>query len=285
MVTPGTECRAANGVCDVAETCNGSVNCPADGVASSSHMCRASVGECDVEEDCDGSTKACPADALATAGSPCGNSAISTCDNADTCDNAGNCNSNYAPAGTGCGSALTSECNSADSCNGSGICLTNYSPDGTNCSMGECHSGFCSLPLTDAGADSGTDAGHSHHDAGQQQDAQISDGSLDGQAPSNGGAGGTGGAGFGLGGRGGTTSEGGLGGATLDGVNGGSPDASVTTSTDAGTSSSEIPANCKCSLPGQEQHSPLGMWAALGLLGIVVLRRRRCASTRFARSA
>src|SRR5262249_34062793 len=41
----GTVCRAAAGVCDVAETCTGSSSaCPSDGYASASTVCRAAAG-------------------------------------------------------------------------------------------------------------------------------------------------------------------------------------------------------------------------------------------------
>jgi len=59
----GTQCRAAAGECDLAETCTGtSATCPANGFKPSSTVCRASRGGCDPAERCTGSSAACPAD-------------------------------------------------------------------------------------------------------------------------------------------------------------------------------------------------------------------------------
>ncbi|GEM_PF-1073103 len=59
----GTVCRAANGVCDAAEKCDGAhLDCPSDGYLSSSTVCRASAGGCDGAEYCTGTSKTCPAD-------------------------------------------------------------------------------------------------------------------------------------------------------------------------------------------------------------------------------
>ncbi|NIQ90178.1 MAG: hypothetical protein GWN93_14565, partial [Deltaproteobacteria bacterium] len=58
-----TECRAAAGVCDAADNCDGvSAACPADAKLTSE--CRASAGVCDVAEVCDGVADDCPADAF-----------------------------------------------------------------------------------------------------------------------------------------------------------------------------------------------------------------------------
>jgi hypothetical protein len=56
-------CRAATGVCDVAEQCNGSSDtCPADAFAPSTTVCRPSAGGGDTPELCTGSSDTCPAD-------------------------------------------------------------------------------------------------------------------------------------------------------------------------------------------------------------------------------
>lgn len=69
----GTECRAQNGDCDVAEVCDGiNPTCPGDGFAGSEVTCRQAVGDCDVAETCNGTSKSCPADANAPNGTPCG---------------------------------------------------------------------------------------------------------------------------------------------------------------------------------------------------------------------
>ena len=58
----GTVCRASAGVCDRAETCNGSsVSCPSDAKRGSTTVCRPAVDECDGAETCDGVSNACTA--------------------------------------------------------------------------------------------------------------------------------------------------------------------------------------------------------------------------------
>src|SRR6185295_9154170 len=68
----GTECRGAAGVCDVAETCDGtSAACASDSFASGG-VCRPAAGACDVPESCGGSDPDCPTDAFAAGGTQCG---------------------------------------------------------------------------------------------------------------------------------------------------------------------------------------------------------------------
>ena len=56
-------CRAATGVCDVAEQCSGSSDtCPTDAFEPSTTVCRPSTGSGDAAEMCTGSSAACPAD-------------------------------------------------------------------------------------------------------------------------------------------------------------------------------------------------------------------------------
>jgi len=58
----GTPCRAAAGVCDLDDVCNGhSVECP-DEKRDSSFVCRDAVDACDAAERCDGISNDCPAD-------------------------------------------------------------------------------------------------------------------------------------------------------------------------------------------------------------------------------
>ena len=59
----GTQCRSAGGVCDLAESCNGtSTSCPTDRKRSNATICRSSSDACDVAERCDGTSNECPAD-------------------------------------------------------------------------------------------------------------------------------------------------------------------------------------------------------------------------------
>ncbi|MFZ5444039.1 MAG: hypothetical protein ACOZQL_28805 [Myxococcota bacterium] len=83
--TPGAECRAKNGVCDVAEICDGQGQCPADGFEPSSTACRAaSAGGCDIAEFCTGASPDCPADGFAPATTVC-RVATGDCDVEETC--------------------------------------------------------------------------------------------------------------------------------------------------------------------------------------------------------
>ncbi len=66
------ECRAAAGVCDVAEHCTGSsAACPSDGFVSASVECRPAAGTCDAAESCTGSSATCPTDVNQPDETPC----------------------------------------------------------------------------------------------------------------------------------------------------------------------------------------------------------------------
>lgn len=71
-VIRGTVCRAAAGICDAEETCDGlELACPADGFADATVVCRDAAGSCDVAETCSGGGPDCPADGLAAPGADC----------------------------------------------------------------------------------------------------------------------------------------------------------------------------------------------------------------------
>ena len=115
-----TTCRGAAGVCDLAETCDGTgVNCPADSVSGAFVTCRPSAGPCDVAENCDGSNSGCPADAIEPATTTC-RAAAGACDVAENCDGATvNC-----PADSVSGAFVTCRpsagpCDIAENCDGS----------------------------------------------------------------------------------------------------------------------------------------------------------------------
>lgn len=142
----GTTCRAAIGVCDVAESCNGtSPSCPANGfvaagtacpddgsacttdacdgsgacvhpAGNAGTTCRASGGACDVAETCNGSSTTCPTDGFVGAGVVC-RASIGVCDLAELCDGA----TAACPADTGSpdgdGDAV---CDAADPCTNTG---------------------------------------------------------------------------------------------------------------------------------------------------------------------
>lgn len=149
--TAGTECRGAAGVCDVAETCTGgSATCPVDG--KSTAECRGSAGVCDVAETCDGIADTCPADAKSTA--ECRGSA-GVCDVAETCDGtADSCPADaFAIAGTECrGSGGV--CDVAEACDGGSAAC----PADTKLAVGtECRSSAGSCDVAEV-CDGATDS-------------------------------------------------------------------------------------------------------------------------------
>jgi len=116
----GTTCRAAAGVCDVAETCaGGGAPCPSDTFAVGT-LCRAATGVCDQPESCSGAGAACPPDALVPAGTVC-RPLTDLCDAAETCSGtSAACPPNgFAPANTVC-RASSGVCDLAESCTGAG---------------------------------------------------------------------------------------------------------------------------------------------------------------------
>lgn len=67
----GTVCRASDGVCDVAEVCDGtSGSCPADTFVDAGVRCRPSIGACTLEASCSGTLPFCPDPPVAD-GTPC----------------------------------------------------------------------------------------------------------------------------------------------------------------------------------------------------------------------
>lgn len=85
----GSVCRAASGVCDIVEICNGTgPTCPVDGVAGVSVPCgTAALGLCDKADHCSGTSGNCVAEGLQRAGATC-RDARGLCDQPDTCDGA-----------------------------------------------------------------------------------------------------------------------------------------------------------------------------------------------------
>ncbi len=140
-VTLGTQCRAATGTCDVAETCTGSAGtCPSDTVASNSSVCRTSTGECDGAEYCDGITTTCPADGTGATSSTCtddGNQCT-----ADLCS-ANACGHTNVADFTSCTEFDSNECTTAGCMSGS--CTELSVVDGTACTSGSCYTGTCEV--------------------------------------------------------------------------------------------------------------------------------------------
>ena len=66
------ECRPSAGVCDVAESCNGTDNdCPVDGYKPTSFVCRVSVGDCDLPDNCPGNAASLHCRCQEHGGLPC----------------------------------------------------------------------------------------------------------------------------------------------------------------------------------------------------------------------
>lgn len=132
-----TECRAAAGTCDIAENCTGSsINCPTNQFVASGTVCRPAAGVCDVEETCNG-TAACPADGVAANSVVC-RPAAGTCDVAENC--VGTTGSNDCPADAFVSAsvvcrAAAGECDAAEQCPGSAAaCPADAKqPNGTAC--------------------------------------------------------------------------------------------------------------------------------------------------------
>lgn len=165
----GTVCRAQNGACDVAETCNGSsLNCPADAVQPVGAVCRSAVSTCDVPEVCDGTTKVCPADQFAPTTTLC-RASTGTCDAAEYCTGTSSiCPADgFAPATTVCRPAAGG-CDVAETCTGtSATCPadslasagTVCRPAESVCDIAETCSGTSAACPTDTFAPAGTACG------------------------------------------------------------------------------------------------------------------------------
>jgi len=134
----GTTCRDSAGTCDPAETCTGtSAACPADVKASAGTTCRPSAGDCDVDDVCDGASAACPVDVRVRAGTTC-RPATTVCDVAEVCNGTSAvCPPDaFAPPSTQC-HASAGLCDPAETCTGtSAACPADrLSPRGTTCRL------------------------------------------------------------------------------------------------------------------------------------------------------
>src|SRR5206468_12993030 len=97
------------------ETCDGtSAACPADAFQPASTTCRAATGVCDLAETCTGSSAACPADAKQARGAACADDG-NPC-TLDQCDGSSDaCQLPAGHAGTVCRGAAGA-CDAAESC-------------------------------------------------------------------------------------------------------------------------------------------------------------------------
>jgi hypothetical protein len=131
----GTTCRPLADGCDLPETCTGGTQCPADALAPAGTSCRPAVSACDVGESCTGGSAFCPPDAYVAASTVCRGSA-GPCDATEQCPGSGpDCPADaFAPPTTGC-RAAAGACDLAESCTGTGaLCPGDgLAPAGTTC--------------------------------------------------------------------------------------------------------------------------------------------------------
>ena len=123
-VKAGVVCRAAVGLCDVAEVCDGiHADCPADQYAPTTTVCRQAAGDCDIAESCTGSSPDCPVDAVMTAGTLC-RKAAGACDVAESCsgtDPACPADGMVPPGSTCRPSTDGNQCDLAEVCTGTSV--------------------------------------------------------------------------------------------------------------------------------------------------------------------
>jgi len=132
----GTSCRAAAGVCDRAESCSGtSASCPSNTREPAGAVCRTSSDLCDAAETCSGSSDNCPSDALAAGGVVC-RVALGGCDRPETCSGTvATCPADaLQPPGALCRGA-TGACDASEFCTGTvGACPADgFAPAGSAC--------------------------------------------------------------------------------------------------------------------------------------------------------
>jgi fibronectin type 3 domain-containing protein len=123
-VAAGTVCREAQGLCDLAEVCDGvSADCPDDKFAPTATICREALGDCDVAESCSGSSPDCPNNTFLTAGTVC-RKVAGLCDLAESCSGTDpNCPADsMTPAGTVCRESTDGNlCDPVETCTGSSV--------------------------------------------------------------------------------------------------------------------------------------------------------------------
>src|SRR5205814_3102172 len=146
--TAGTACTDDGNVCTT-DVCNGTVGAPActHPAGNAGTVCRAAAGLCDVAETCTGSSPACPADGFAANTTSCtGTSQSGACDNdaADHCTGSSNtCVDAYKSSSTVCRSSA-GQCDVAESCTGtSGACPADGFALSTTSCTGASQSGAC----------------------------------------------------------------------------------------------------------------------------------------------
>lgn len=113
-------CRPANGLCDVAETCTGTLpTCPANAYKTAGTVCRAPQGPCDAAEMCSGLSTSCPVNAFYANGTVC-RPAVGVCDDAEVCTGLGaQCPADAFKSNTFLCRASGGDCDLPEYCSGS----------------------------------------------------------------------------------------------------------------------------------------------------------------------
>lgn len=162
----------------------------------STYVCRAAVGMCDAVESCDGASTSCPADAALPNADPC--------DDGNPCTVADACQSGTCSPGAPMDCTPSAECQSGQCSIGTGQCEFSSVPDGAPCSAGQCMGGQCvSSSSSSASSSTGTAgsssvSGNSSASSGSGASSSVAAGgasvssTADGSGTSGSGAGGSG---------------------------------------------------------------------------------------------
>lgn len=266
----GCSSTAISGCCNNAGDCDDSDACTTDTCSGPGGTCAHSAltGCCDVTADCDDGSD-CTTDTCNTTTHICGHTAISgCCSSAADCDDSNACTTDTCAVGTGIctNAAISSCCNTDGDCDDSDMCtLDSCSGAGGTCTNGAiancCHDdGECddTIACTTDSCDPDTD--RCLFDPTGCGDGGVPDG-----GPRDDG---------GPGDDGGALPDGGRADAAVI-VDGSSVDAP---GIDGGFVP-KIDPGCGCHVPGRRDGARTGLWLfALGLLPIVIRRRRRRAS-------
>ncbi len=116
---------------DVTCECTEGDCCDGCNLRNPGFTCRAANGECDIAETCAGDSVDCPADLFVDIDTVCGNQASGACNEPDSCDGNGLCRPNYWAENTPCSDNVY--CNGTDGCNAFGSCTIHT---GDPCSPG-----------------------------------------------------------------------------------------------------------------------------------------------------
>ncbi|HZF49779.1 MAG TPA: kelch repeat-containing protein [Polyangiaceae bacterium] len=144
----GAVCRAAAGVCDAAEVCDGSTDlCPVDVKVPVGTECHASAGDCDAAEACDGVADDCPLDSPAPDNT--------ACDDADPCTQNDVCTGGVCQ-GSGCEPITPGICGDSERTLPE-ECDDGNTADGDGCSA-ECRLEDIALSPCDVASDCPTEA-------------------------------------------------------------------------------------------------------------------------------